>query len=191
MTRLSSFARHLRAFEAAARHLSMTLAARELNVTPGAVSLQIRDLEASLGVKLFERKTRALALTVEGADYFSTLRAAFRSSPGSDGGNHDAGTRRRPQCYLHGGLCDHWLRAAARPLRGDAPRNRRPHQRISPRPRFSARRIDLAIRHGLGGYDGLISERLVDDELVPVCTPRLAGPARRQSLARRSRRFPS
>ncbi len=68
----------LRAFEAAARHLSMTLAAKELNVTPGAVSLQIRDLESSLGVKLFERKTRALALTVEGADYFSTLRAAFR-----------------------------------------------------------------------------------------------------------------
>ncbi len=68
----------LRAFETAARHLSMTLAAKELHVTPGAVSLQIRDLEAALGVRLFERKTRALALTVEGADYFATLQTAFR-----------------------------------------------------------------------------------------------------------------
>ena len=48
----------LRAFEAAARHLSLTKAAAELNVSPGAISHQIRGLEALLGVQLFERQVR-------------------------------------------------------------------------------------------------------------------------------------
>src|SRR4030095_14082375 len=56
----------LRAFEAAARHLSQTKAADELNVSPGAVSHQIRALEALLGVELFERRVRAIALTAAG-----------------------------------------------------------------------------------------------------------------------------
>ena len=56
----------LRAFEATARHLSMTDAAKELNVTPGALSHQIRALEDLLGLKLFDRGVRTLSLTPEG-----------------------------------------------------------------------------------------------------------------------------
>src|SRR5262245_35248428 len=56
----------LRAFEAAARHLSLTKAAQELNVTPGAISHQIRGLETLLGVELFERRIRSIALTPAG-----------------------------------------------------------------------------------------------------------------------------
>src|SRR5215813_5700404 len=56
----------LRAFEAAARHLSLTKAAHELNVTPGAISHQIRGLETLLGVELFERRARSIALTPAG-----------------------------------------------------------------------------------------------------------------------------
>ena len=56
----------LRAFEAAARHLSLTKAAAELNVSPGAISHQIRGLEALLGVQLFERRVRAIVLTAAG-----------------------------------------------------------------------------------------------------------------------------
>ena len=55
----------LRAFEAAARHLSLTKAAAELNVSPGAISHQIRGLEALLGVQLFERRVRAIWLGVK------------------------------------------------------------------------------------------------------------------------------
>ena len=54
----------LRAFEAAARHLSFTVAASELNVTQTAISHQIRRLEEELGIRLFVRQNRALALTV-------------------------------------------------------------------------------------------------------------------------------
>src|SRR5258708_6530307 len=67
----------LRAFEAAARHLSFTVAASELNVTQTAISHQIRRLEEELGIRLFIRQNRALALTPEARDYLPGVRAAF------------------------------------------------------------------------------------------------------------------
>src|ERR1700683_5131665 len=67
----------LRAFEAAARHLSFTNAAAELNVTQTAISHQIRRLEQELGVRLFVRQNRALTLTTEARDYLPGVRAAF------------------------------------------------------------------------------------------------------------------
>src|SRR5882762_3186435 len=67
----------LRAFEAAARHLSFTQAASELNVTQTAISHQIRRLEEELGIRLFIRKNRALALTPEAREYLPGIRAAF------------------------------------------------------------------------------------------------------------------
>src|ERR1700694_5197465 len=67
----------LRAFEAAARHLSFTVAASELNVTQTAISHQIRRLEEELGIRLFVRQNRTLALTPEARDYLPGVRAAF------------------------------------------------------------------------------------------------------------------
>ncbi len=67
----------LRAFEAAARHLSFTVAATELNVTQTAISHQIRRLEQELGIKLFVRQNRALTLTPEAKEYLPGIRAAF------------------------------------------------------------------------------------------------------------------
>lgn len=67
----------LRAFEATARHLSFTLAARELSLTQSAVSQHVRNLELYLGRDLFIRRTRALALTEAGGNYLPTVREAF------------------------------------------------------------------------------------------------------------------
>ena len=67
----------LRAFEAAARHLSLTKAAVELNVTPGALSHQIRGLEDHLGLKLFDRGVRSIALTGAGRALKPGLQAGF------------------------------------------------------------------------------------------------------------------
>src|SRR5580693_274784 len=67
----------LRAFEAAARHLSFTRAALELSVTQTAISHQIRRLEEELGVRLFVRQNRALQLTPEAREYLPGIRAAF------------------------------------------------------------------------------------------------------------------
>src|SRR5262245_45003426 len=67
----------LRAFESAARHLSLTKAAHELNVTPGAISKQVRMLEDELGSPLFLRRHRALQLTREGETIAAALREGF------------------------------------------------------------------------------------------------------------------
>jgi DNA-binding transcriptional LysR family regulator len=66
------------AFEAAARHLSFTLAARELNVTQGAISRQIRVLEDYLGTPLFVRSTREINLTTTGSQYYESVRATLQ-----------------------------------------------------------------------------------------------------------------
>jgi DNA-binding transcriptional LysR family regulator len=68
----------LRAFEAAARHLSFKLAAHELHVTPGAVGQQVKALEDRLGVRLFERLHKQLTLTSAGRDYVASVRDGFR-----------------------------------------------------------------------------------------------------------------
>jgi DNA-binding transcriptional LysR family regulator len=80
----------LRAFEAAARHLSFKLAAHELHVTPGAVSQQVKALEDRLGVRLFERLHKQLVLTSTGQDYVVAVSAGFRSIA-------DATVRLKPQ----------------------------------------------------------------------------------------------
>jgi len=67
----------LRAFEAAARHLSLTKAAQELGVTPGALSHQIRGLEQLLGFTLFKRGVRSIALTPKGKQLYPGLQTGF------------------------------------------------------------------------------------------------------------------
>ena len=69
----------LKAFEAAARHLSFTKAAEELFVTQAAISHQIKTLEEFLGLKLFWRRNRSLLLTEEGQSYFQDIRSIFNS----------------------------------------------------------------------------------------------------------------
>src|SRR5205814_5386849 len=68
----------LRAFEAAGRRQSFTLAADELHVTPGAVSRQIKSLEEKLGISLFERNNREVRLTPESQEFLDGLTEAFR-----------------------------------------------------------------------------------------------------------------
>src|SRR5271170_7274913 len=73
----------LRAFAVAARHLSFKAAASELNVTPGAISQQIKSLEQALGTRLFVRLNGRLALSGAGAAYLPSIRAAFDEIAGA------------------------------------------------------------------------------------------------------------
>ena len=163
----------LRAFEAAARHLSVTLAAGELGVTPGAVSLQIRDLEQSLGVRLFERKPRRLSLTVDGEGYFKAMRSAFRLMREA---TDELLARARPATLSIS--CTPTFAAQWLVPRLPNFEERFPGLdiRISASNRlvdFARDGVDIAIRHGFGRYEGLVSERLLDDDLVPVIAPAL------------------
>lgn len=163
----------LRAFEAAARHLSVTLAAGELSVTPGAVSLQIRDLEQSLGVRLFDRLPRRLALTVDGEGYFKAMRSAFRLMREA---TEELLARARPAMLSIS--CTPTFAAQWLVPRLPNFEERMPgiDIRISASNRlvdFARDGVDIAIRHGFGRYEGLVSERLLDDDLVPVIAPAL------------------
>ncbi|QRY66773.1 transcriptional regulator GcvA [Ensifer sp. PDNC004] len=163
----------LRAFEATARHSSVTKAAQELNVTPGAVSLQVRELEQTLGVTLFERRPRQLVLTEDGSTYFATLRRAFRMM--REATEELTARKRAPVLTVSctPTFAAQWLVPRIGAFELQVPGI---DVRISTTNRltdFNSDGVDIAIRHGLGRYDGLVSERLIDDDPVPVLHPAL------------------
>lgn len=166
----------LRAFEAAARHLSLTLAARELNVTAGALSHQIRGLEDFLGVKLFERRVRAIALTAAGKQLYPGLQTGFtqiRDAVASLAANHN------PDVLVVStspGLTSKWL---APRLYRFGPAYPDVDVRISSslnNVNFTTDGVDLAVRNMIVDPTpdpALAVETLAAISFIPVCSPRL------------------
>lgn len=163
----------LRAFEAAARHLSFTKAAAELHVTQAAISHQVRQLEAHLGGKLFRRMTRQVALTDAGATLMPVVSDAFDRIAGAA----VRVSRRRS---------DRQVTVSTTPVMGPrwlAPRLPRfwaAHPDIELRLHhsvdlvdFDLDGIDIAIRYGAGPWPGLVHEPIVAVTLSPVCAPGL------------------
>src|SRR4051794_4945382 len=99
----------LRAFEAAARHLSLTKAAQELHVTAGALSHQIRGLEELLGLKLFERRVRSIALTQAGKQLYPGLQTGFIHIREAVAALSDAGGERAFVISTPPGFTAKWL----------------------------------------------------------------------------------
>lgn len=161
----------LRAFEAAARHLSFTKAARELHVTPAAVSQQIRQLEDYYGLPLFRRTTRSLILTEAAQLALPDVKEAFDRLFDAD---------RRLSSDRHGNI----LTVSSSPSMGERwllPRLERfriAHPEIDIRidttdtlADFVNDRVDIAIRYGRGNYEGLEADVLMQDVAYPVCSP--------------------
>lgn len=163
----------LRAFEATARHLSMTRAAEELHVTPGAVSLQIRELETALGLPLFQRRPRALVLTPEGTAYAGRIQAAFALIREATA---DVTVKRRAaplSVTCTASVAAQWLLPRLAAFQAELPGI--DIQINSSNRVFDLERdgIDLAIRHGSGQYEGLSTVLWMDDALLPVLSPEL------------------
>ncbi len=167
----------LRAFEAAARHLSFTKAAEELYVTQAAISHQVKALEEALGVQLFRRLNRRLMLTDAGQLYLPALTEAFDAI--------DAATARLRVDENAGRLVVSVANSlAAKWLLPRLPRFRDRHPEveveISAADRlvdFSRDNVDMAIRYGLGHYPGLRVDPLMKDTNFPVCSPALLASA--------------
>jgi LysR family glycine cleavage system transcriptional activator len=163
----------LRAFEAAARHLSFTLAAQELNVTQTAISHQIRRLEQELGLKLFERSGRSLTLTAAARDYLPGIRAAFQDLR--------LATDRLLSTGRSGVLTVSTLASfAAKWLLPRLASYQEQHPDVDVRITTSTAlvdfrndRVDAAIRYGRGRWPGVRATWLMADELFPVCSPAL------------------
>jgi LysR family glycine cleavage system transcriptional activator len=163
----------LRAFEAAARHLSFTKAAAELNVTQAAISHQVKLLEAQLGLPLFRRLNRRLLLSDAGQTYVSSLTQAF---------DEIAEATKRATADSGGGS----LRVSALPsmaakwLLPRLSRFRARHPEIDvlvaathDLSDFRREDLHLAIRFGSGHYPELEVVPLMDDEIFVVCSPKL------------------
>ena len=163
----------LRAFEAAARYESFTRAAEELCVTQGAVSHQVKALEAELGIKLFNRERQRLIITEAGRDYLAVVRDAFDRI--------DMGTQRLLQRQNTGVLTISTSpNFAAKWLVHRLGRFAQAHPEIDLRISaslhhvdFAREDIDLAIRHSEGPPSELHMTRLCAEELFPVCSPKL------------------
>jgi LysR family transcriptional regulator, glycine cleavage system transcriptional activator len=163
----------LRAFEAAARHLSFTQAATELNVTQTAISHQIRRLEEELGIRLFVRKNRALALTPKARDYLPGVRAAFNDLRLAT----DQLLRKDEDNVLTvstlASLAVKWLLPRLSTFQEAHPKI---DVRITTSTNlvdFRSGDVDAAIRYGRGHWEGLRADWLMADELFPVCSPAL------------------
>ena len=163
----------LKAFEAAARHESFTKAAEELNVTQGAVSHQVKALEAELGIKLFNREPRRLVITQMGRDFLIVVRDAFDRIA--------AGTDRLLERQKTGILtvstspnfASKWL---VHRLGRFAELYPDIDLRVSATLHhvdFAQEDIDIAVRHAEGPAPGLDCTRLYAEELFPVCSPEL------------------
>ena len=163
----------LRAFEAAARHMSFTKAAEELTVTPAAVSQQVRTLEDHLGIALFRRGNRSLLLTDAAQSFLPSVRDGFERF-------HDA--LERLQSANGGGkltvsvapsFASKWLV----PRLGEFGER---HPEIDvwlssamALVDFAKEEVDVAIRYGAGHYPGLDVVRLLSEYVFPVCAPKL------------------
>jgi LysR family transcriptional regulator, glycine cleavage system transcriptional activator len=163
----------LRGFEAAARHLSFTRAAAELNVTPAAVSHAIRELELDLKIRLFERSSRVVRLTAAGetlsravAEGLGTIGRAVQRLRAADG---------RPKLMVttSPSLAAKWLVPR---LDGFLAQHPNVDVRIDVSQRladFGEDGVDIGIRFGTGEYPGLVVERLFEESVFPVCSPNL------------------
>lgn len=164
----------LRAFDAAARTGSLTRAAEALHVTHGAISHQIKALEETFGVKLVERSGRGIRLTDEGERFAARLRGALTEISDAVREIADRSNPRQLRLSTLPSFAARWL----------LPRIARffkAHPDIDLEIRssnglvdFRRDNVDVAIRHGLGHWSGVIAEHLLDDASFPVCSPRLA-----------------
>lgn len=160
----------LRTFESAARHLSFTGAARDLNMTQSAVSQQIKSLEAHLGRPLFHRRPRVLELTETGITYLPVVRDAFRTLlrgtravTGSD----------QNVVHVQANLtfAVHWLAPRLAGFRAAHPEVQLNISTELWEPREMAEGADVEIRYSLRPADTIRAELLHRDVYYPVCAP--------------------
>ena len=166
----------LRAFEAAARHESLTRAAEELNVAHPALSRQVRDLEAWLGCALFHRHNRGLTLTDAGRAYREAATRAFDIIDGATAllrpPTVELG-RRNLVLSVEPSFAQRWLVPRLGRFRTAHPTINVIVDATRTVADFRRGGSDLGIRYGSGPWPGLEARKLADVENFPVCAPGL------------------
>lgn len=165
----------LRAFESAARHGSYVRAADELGVSAAAVSQQVKNLEEFLGKRLFRRYNNRIALTDAGQTIFSGASDALQSISALTEQVVSGRARSRLVISSVPSMAERWIAP-----RLGAYRERAPNMRFELRSEedlvdFTRHEIDLRLSYGLNHYPDLVSVPLMQDEVVPMCSPDYAG----------------
>ncbi len=163
----------LRAFEAAAAHLSFQRAALELSVTPSAISHQVRALEETLGQPLFRRLTRQLALTHAGQRLFDDLRTGF------DVLEAGVDKLRRPSASqavtltTNTAFAARWVLPRMAAFRSACPGVELRLHASDTLVDLARGDADIAVRSGNGQWPGLVSRALMAERYAPMCSPML------------------
>jgi LysR family transcriptional regulator, glycine cleavage system transcriptional activator len=163
----------VRAFEAAARHLSITQASIELSVTPGAVSRQIQLLEEFIGARLLARGHREISLTQEGEQFFRVATrsiAEIREVTQQLKGVEEC---KRLKVRAYTTFAMRWLIPRLSSFHATHPGVEVMLTASLEMVNFKKEDLDCAIRLGNGQWPGVNSYRLVSNILVPVCSPEL------------------
>ena len=167
--------RALRTLVSAGRHLNFTRAADELGLTPAAVSYQIKEIEDQLGVRLFVRSSRSIHLTPEGAVLCEAAADALDVVNRATARIRKMSRRVTTQLKvtLDPQFATKWLMRRVENFRKREPDIELRFEVSYEVREFDVDDIDVAIRYGSGKYPGLVANRLFDNVIVPVCSPRL------------------
>jgi LysR family glycine cleavage system transcriptional activator len=163
----------LRVFEAVATHLSFSAAADALNVTPAAVSQQVKALEGYIQVPLFRRNGRRVEITDEGLELLPAVRAGLEKL---ESAMQQIKHHRRAgplQITTLSSFLQIWLLPRIRSFRRKSPNIELRFHTSREVVDFSRTTHHVGIRFGRGNYPNLHSEKILDDWLVPVANPDL------------------
>lgn len=158
-------------FEAVARLGSVTRAAEELGVSPSAVSQQIRLLESQFGVRLFRREKRRLVLTLDGDRLFQTTTQAFAAIRNARSAIVRQRDLRKLTIRVSPSFGVRWLGPRIAAFANTCPEW---NIRIDATPDFTVfetEAVDLDLRYGLGGWTGLTVNPVMNDLVLPFCSP--------------------
>ncbi|CZF86846.1 transcriptional regulator GcvA [Grimontia marina] len=161
----------LRAFESTARHLSIKKASEELNVTPAAVSQQIKTLESYLDIELFERKVRALSLTEAGEQLYPFMEEGFAKLEEGIRQLHRHRHSNELVVSVSPTFAAKWLLPRLGSFYLQYPEYRLRVDASESLVNFRRDGVDIALRYGGGNYSGVHCEVLIPEEVVPVCSP--------------------
>src|SRR5271166_6007409 len=163
----------LRVFEAVATQQNFSAAADALNVTPAAVSQQIKALESYIQVPLFRRSGRRVEITEEGLELLPAVRAGLERLESAVHLIKQHGRAGPLQVSLLTSFLQIWLLPRIRSFRRQHPDVELRFHTSRELVDFSRTAIHVAIRFGRGNYPNVHSEKLLDDWIVPVGTPEL------------------
>jgi DNA-binding transcriptional LysR family regulator len=165
----------LRVFDAVSRAKGVSRAAEVLHVTPGAVSQQIKLLESGLGVQLFRKSGREIALTAAGERLAQRVWDAFDRLNDALDDATDPHTGKRLRLKVTPSLASHWLVPRLGGFSASYPDIDIEISTVTRADDIRLEGADCAFRHGIGEWSDVELDHLFDDELVPVCAPRMLG----------------